>query len=95
MRRRACVYEGVTCDGQYSLQRNHAEHHVCESCMGVTEDTSDAAFATGQHKGLSYGRAPRNTPNRVDRGRKVKKPRKDPVLFLGWVNDNFTRKEDG
>eukprot|EP00959_Pyramimonas_sp_CCMP1952_P154457 3231302-Pyramimonas_sp.AAC.1 len=55
----------------------------------------DAAFASGQRRGLSYGRALRDTPDHVGWHRKVKKPREDLVLFLGWASSNFIRKEDG
>eukprot|EP00959_Pyramimonas_sp_CCMP1952_P138766 2904561-Pyramimonas_sp.AAC.1 len=55
----------------------------------------DAVFASGQPRGLSYDRVLRNTPDYVDRGRKVKKPSEDLVLFLGWADSNFIRTEDG
>eukprot|EP00959_Pyramimonas_sp_CCMP1952_P070724 1476522-Pyramimonas_sp.AAC.1 len=55
----------------------------------------DAAFASGQRKGPSYGRVLRGAPDHVDWGRRMKEPSEDLVLFLRWVDSKFTRMEDG
>eukprot|EP00959_Pyramimonas_sp_CCMP1952_P428596 8977009-Pyramimonas_sp.AAC.2 len=63
-------------DGEFE-----GEESVAEPISALGQD---AAFASGQHEGLSDGRVLRNTPDYVDWGRKVKKPSEDLVLFSGW-----------
>eukprot|EP00959_Pyramimonas_sp_CCMP1952_P194350 4064093-Pyramimonas_sp.AAC.1 len=49
---RACVYDGVNCDGQCSLQHNRVEHHVCEKCVGMTDATQVQGPPELQEKSL-------------------------------------------